>query len=131
MAILMPIFYVVHKQNIFSLILHSLFKNTKTDGVKFIGNERRRMVSIFLQTIFLRKYEDTSPNYLHRRELVMFGLIFFWCLFNWEVVILGRAAHQLTNTNDVPFVKMTAINHLNYCKVNLQGRVHGKVRKWF
>ena len=95
--------------------------------------ERKKKDGIHLFTNHLskRKYEDTSPNYLHRRELVMFGLIFFWCLFNWEVVILGRAAHQLTNTNDVPFVKMTAINHLNYCKVNLQGRVHGKVRKWF
>ncbi|CAI9263779.1 unnamed protein product [Lactuca saligna] len=81
--------------------------------------ERKKKDGIhtFTNHLSKRKYEDASPNYLHRRELMMFGLIFFRCAFNWEAVILGHAAHQLTNTNHDPFFKMTTINHLNYCEV--------------
>ncbi|CAI9299928.1 unnamed protein product [Lactuca saligna] len=75
----------------------------------------------------INQYEDLRPKYLHGRMLMKFGLIFFWCALNWETMILRRTAHQLTNTNHDPFFKMTTINHLNYCKVNLQGRVHGNV----
>ena len=99
----------------------------KKDGIHLFTNHLSKS-----KEEAINQYEDPSPKYLCGRELVVFGLIFFWCALNWEAMILGRAAHQLTNTNHDPFFQITTINHLIYFKVNLQGPnlVHGNVRRW-
>lgn len=75
-------------------------------------------------------YVVLIPKYSRVMGGMMFRLILFWCGLNWEALMMGRADHQFTNTNHVPFFRVPNGNPLNYYKVVLQGP-NGSVIKCF